>query len=43
MILSLTMPNLSETKYPTPIIIVIGYVVSSRKEVEIPAEMLSRL
>ena len=32
--------SLSETKYPTPIIIVIGYVVESRKEVQIPAEML---
>ncbi|MFT3751852.1 MAG: uroporphyrinogen-III C-methyltransferase [Paludibacter sp.] len=33
--------SLSETKYPTPIIIIIGYVVSSRKEVQIPAKMLS--
>lgn len=33
--------SLSETKYPTPIIIIIGYVVSSRKEVQIPSECFS--
>lgn len=29
--------SLSETKYPTPIIIIIGYVVSSRRKVSVPA------
>lgn len=33
--------SLSETTYPTPIIIIIGYVVSSRKEVRIPSDCLS--
>lgn len=32
--------SLSETKYPTPIIIIIGYVVSSRREVVVPSGLL---
>jgi len=31
----------SETKYPTPIIIIIGYVVSSRRKVSVPAALLA--
>jgi len=30
----------SDTEYPTPVIIVIGYVVSSRQEIVAPAELL---
>lgn len=35
--------SLSDTQYPTPIIIVIGYVVSSRKEVQIPADYVNEV
>ncbi|MDD3078488.1 MAG: uroporphyrinogen-III C-methyltransferase [Paludibacter sp.] len=42
-ITDLNMLSREEKKYPTPVIIVIGYVVSSRKEVRFPTELLSAI